>query len=115
MLAQAVFEANYSRKLSSLKHRVVPIPADCPLSEMHGGLMYWKWAFESPANVKIVVRRELGDENTPQVRTGGSLFHRSLSISMPVALLLLTLGALGRRVLSCSRSSGCHSSLFHCA
>ncbi|GAB4823527.1 hypothetical protein N2152v2_010573 [Parachlorella kessleri] len=62
---KAVLEANYSRKLASLKNRLVTVPRDCPLAEQDG-LLYWQWAFESPHSVKVVVRRELGEENTPQ-------------------------------------------------
>ncbi|RMZ56146.1 hypothetical protein APUTEX25_004570 [Auxenochlorella protothecoides] len=62
---KALLEANYSRKLASLKHRVVTFPPESPLAEKDGQL-YWQWAFESPHNVKVVVRKELGEENTPQ-------------------------------------------------
>lgn len=44
-----------------------PVPPESPLAEKDGQL-YWQWAFESPHNVKVVVRKELGEENTPQVR-----------------------------------------------
>jgi hypothetical protein len=70
---KAVFEANYSRKLSSLKNRLVVLPDE---SETDGegeggedkasqGFLYWKWAFESPHEVKVLVRKMLGEENTP--------------------------------------------------
>ena len=29
-------------------------------------VLYWSWAFEAPHNVKIVVRRQLGDDRAPQ-------------------------------------------------
>ena len=61
-----VFEVNYSRKLSSLKNRLVVIPSDQDLSVGHTTYLYWQWAFESPPNVKLLVRQELGEENTPQ-------------------------------------------------
>ena len=62
-----VFEANYSRKLSSLRHRLVVIPSDQELScARPSTYLYWQWAFESPLNVKLLVRQELGEENTPQ-------------------------------------------------
>lgn len=65
---KAVFEANYSRKLSSLKNRLVVMPADQDLPEPRPSTyMYWQWAFESPQNVKLLVRQELGEENAPQV------------------------------------------------
>lgn len=65
---KAVFEANYSRKLSSLKHRLVVIPPDVELPGVRpNAYLYWQWAFESPQNVKLLVRQELGEENTPQV------------------------------------------------
>ena len=65
---KAVFEANYSRKLSSLKNRLVVIPSDQELSVGRPNTyLYWQWAFESPPNVKLLVRQELGEENTPQV------------------------------------------------
>lgn len=66
---KAVFEANYSRKLSSLKNRLVVLPPDIELSVPRpAGYLYWQWAFEAPQNVKLLVRQELGEENTPQVR-----------------------------------------------
>ena len=65
---KAVFEANYSRKLSSLKNRLVVIPSDQELSVGRPNTyLYWQWAFESPPNVKLLVRQELGEEDTPQV------------------------------------------------
>lgn len=65
---KAVFKANYSRKLSSLKNRLVVIPLDQELSMGRPNTyLYWQWAFESPPNVKLLVRQELGEENTPQV------------------------------------------------
>ena len=65
---KAVFEANYSRKLSSLKNRLVVIPPDVELPGLRpNAYLYWQWAFESPQNVKLLVRQELGEENTPQV------------------------------------------------
>ena len=59
-----VLEANYSRKLASLKHRIVNVPVDGPLAKQDG-LLYWQWAFESPHAVKVIVRKEIG-EATPQ-------------------------------------------------
>ena len=64
---KSVFEANYSRKLSSSRHRMVVVPPESELSNRAAGCLYWQWAFESPHNVKVVVRKELGEENTPQV------------------------------------------------
>ncbi|KAK9918110.1 hypothetical protein WJX75_001378 [Coccomyxa subellipsoidea] len=62
-----VFETNYSRKLSSLKHRLVTIPADVQLPDGRANAyLYWRWAFEAPPHVKLLVRQELGDNNTPQ-------------------------------------------------
>ena len=64
---KSVFEANYSRKLSSLKNRLVVIPSDQELScARPNTYLYWQWAFESPLNVKLLVRQELGEENAPQ-------------------------------------------------
>lgn len=66
---KAVFEANYSRKLSSLKHRLVVIPADAGLPSLRPNTyLYWQWAFEAPHNVKLLVRQELGKDNSPQVK-----------------------------------------------
>ena len=59
-----ILEANYSRKLASLKHRLVTVPPNHALSRQEG-LLYWQWAFESPHSVKVVVRKEIG-EATPQ-------------------------------------------------
>ena len=67
-----VFETNYSRKLSSLKHRLVTIPADVQLPDGRANAyLYWRWAFEAPPHVKLLVRQELGDNNTPQVSLCG--------------------------------------------
>ena len=64
---KSVFEVNYSRKLSSLKNRLVVLPSDQELSVARSNTyLYWQWAFESPPNVKLLVRQELGEENTPQ-------------------------------------------------
>lgn len=61
---QSMFEANYSRKLSSLKHRIVALPERFAGDKR--GFVYWQWAFESPHEVKVLVRKMLGEENTPQ-------------------------------------------------
>eukprot|EP00890_Picochlorum_soloecismus_P002993 jgi/Picsp_1/3695/NSC_06532-R1_hypothetical protein CHLNCDRAFT_49352 [Chlorella variabilis] len=61
---KAILEANYSRKLASLKHRVVKIPENNSFSDQQG-LMYWQWAFESSHAIKVLVRREIG-ESSPQ-------------------------------------------------
>eukprot|EP00850_Spirogloea_muscicola_P008850 SM000048S16562 [mRNA] locus=s48:418303:421271:- [translate_table: standard] len=77
---KSVFEANYSRKLSSLKHRLIVLPStdncsgESPGQKRKGYLdgesshafVYWQWAFESPHEVKVLVRQALGEENTPQ-------------------------------------------------
>ncbi|PSC76100.1 E3 ubiquitin-ligase ARI4 [Micractinium conductrix] len=62
---KAIFQANYSRKLAAMKHRQVTAPANSPLAEK-SGLLYWQWAFEAPLSVKAIVRKELGEDNTPQ-------------------------------------------------
>jgi hypothetical protein len=61
---KGILEANYSRKLASLKHRMVQIPANNTFSHQQG-LMYWQWAFESSHAIKVLVRREIG-ESSPQ-------------------------------------------------
>ena len=64
---KSVFEVNYSRKLSGLKNRLVVLPSDQELSVGRPtAYLYWRWAFESPPNVKLLVRQELGEEKTPQ-------------------------------------------------
>ena len=68
---KAVFEVNYSRKMSALKHRLVIVPPGSELDDRDCGrerVLYWQWAFESPQNIKTIVRRELGPDNTPSVR-----------------------------------------------
>ena len=62
---KGILEANYSRKLASLKHRMVQIPANSNSFSHHQGLMYWQWAFESSHAIKVLVRREIG-ESSPQ-------------------------------------------------
>ncbi|CAL5220069.1 g2020 [Coccomyxa viridis] len=52
---KSVFEVNYSRKLSSLKNRLVVLPSDQELSVARSNTyLYWQWAFESPPNVKLL-------------------------------------------------------------
>ena len=73
---QNVFAANYSRKLSSLKHRLVIVAKPdeqkgSPGSSTHNtasikDFLYWVLAFESPHEVKVLARQTLGDENAPQ-------------------------------------------------
>ena len=63
-----------SRKLSSLKHRLVVVPSlhalggegdeeaiadptGLPDRESNRGFVYWHWAFESPHEVKVLVRQ----------------------------------------------------------
>eukprot|EP00850_Spirogloea_muscicola_P002382 SM000009S23511 [mRNA] locus=s9:416372:418590:+ [translate_table: standard] len=71
---KSVFAANYSRKLSSLKHRLVlckqpaaseaGVPAAGRISSKD--FLYWTWAFEAPHEVKVLARQALGDEQAPQ-------------------------------------------------
>ncbi len=65
-----VFEANYSRKLSGLKHRLVAAPAGSALAAAcpPGAALYWQWAMEAPASIKQAIRQELGAENMATVR-----------------------------------------------
>ncbi|KAK9826502.1 hypothetical protein WJX81_007296 [Elliptochloris bilobata] len=65
---RAIFEANYSRKLASLKHRRVAAPpgSDLAAAQPPGCAPYWQWAFESPQHVKAIVRQELGEKLMPQ-------------------------------------------------
>ncbi|KAK9838539.1 hypothetical protein WJX81_006074 [Elliptochloris bilobata] len=60
-----VFQANYSRKVSALRNRLVVAPSGSELlaARPRGCTLYWKWAFEAPATVKDVIRREIGAEN----------------------------------------------------
>ncbi|KAK3273161.1 hypothetical protein CYMTET_18587 [Cymbomonas tetramitiformis] len=75
-----IFEANYSRKLSSLKHRVVITPGASNISGASKNTLpvtgkrkkidlerqvYWVWAFEAPQDVKAIVRQILGEEKVP--------------------------------------------------
>ena len=68
MYMKQVFKVNYSRKISNLHNRLVEKPAGADFG-MHDSAkhLYWLWAFESPQNVKTVVRRELGDMASPTV------------------------------------------------
>ena len=71
---KTVLEANYSRKLSSLKHRRVVGPPDAPwLGPDAPGVPHWQWAFESPPHVKTIVRQELGEDLMPQARPAFAL------------------------------------------
>ncbi|KAK9826507.1 hypothetical protein WJX81_008223 [Elliptochloris bilobata] len=63
---KSVFEANYSRKLSTLKHRKVVVPPAVAWLEDGAGVPHWQWAFESPPHLKAIVRQELGEEIMPQ-------------------------------------------------
>ena len=84
---KAVFDTNYSRKLSSLRNRLVLLnerreqhhqqqdlahnndDSFGATQQQGGGSMnrgmvrYWRWAFESPHEVKVLVRKVLGEEN----------------------------------------------------
>ena len=62
-----IFEANYSRKLSSLKNRLVEQLECGSLPRSSIGQLYWIWAFESPQNVKLLVRQQLGEQNVSHV------------------------------------------------
>jgi hypothetical protein len=42
------------------------VPEESPLADK-SGLLYWQWAFEAPLSIKAIVRRKMGEENTPQV------------------------------------------------
>lgn len=68
-----VFHANYSRKVSALKNRLVAAPAGSELlaARLPGCTLFWQWAFEAPPVVKDVIRRELGAENMSSVRVLG--------------------------------------------
>ena len=70
---KAVFHANYSRKVSSLKNRLVTAPAGSELlaARPRGCTLYWQWAFEAPPVVKDVIRKQLGAENMSAVRAQG--------------------------------------------
>jgi len=61
-----ILQSNYSRKLASLKNRLVTVPEEGLMGYKQEGLLYWQWAFESHQNIKHIVRQELGDEATPQ-------------------------------------------------
>ena len=87
---RAIFEANYSRKLASLKHRRVTAPrgSDLAAAQPAGCAPYWQWAFESPQHVKAIVRQELGEKLMPQARTPGS--HRPRhALGQPTCVSLL--------------------------
>eukprot|EP00850_Spirogloea_muscicola_P009265 SM000051S17625 [mRNA] locus=s51:642675:644994:- [translate_table: standard] len=94
----SVFAANYSRKLSSLKHRLVlckqpaaseaGVPAAGRISSKD--FLYWTWAFEAPHEVKVLARQALGDEQAPQghlrliLRTCGCLICSCWHVLLPI-------------------------------
>jgi len=57
-----LFKANYSRKLASLKNKVVMREGEGGSGQAADSQLYWKWAFESPHEIKVQVRQWLGDE-----------------------------------------------------
>eukprot|EP00884_Botryococcus_braunii_P015843 jgi/Botrbrau1/2942/Bobra.0026s0013.2 len=65
---KSVFEANYTRKLSTMNHRIVEVPPDSTLAHNRKATdhLCWIWAFESPKQVKLVVRKELREDSFPQ-------------------------------------------------
>lgn len=77
-----IFEANYSRKLSSLKNRLVEQQEGGALPRSSTSQLYWVWAFESPQNVKLLVRQQLGEQNVSHVSKlsyFGTCLHRALA------------------------------------
>ena len=67
-LKNVLNKANNSRPIASLTNRMVERPTDANF----GGYgpnqtLYWSLAFESPRNVKAVVKRELGDNKSTRV------------------------------------------------
>jgi hypothetical protein len=65
------FNVNYSRKVNSLDNSMVILKGSELASQ--GRPLYWHWAFESPANVKSLIRKEIGKEHAPKV----CLLHES--------------------------------------
>mmetsp|Transcript_14207 Transcript_14207/g.48975 ORF Transcript_14207/g.48975 Transcript_14207/m.48975 type:complete len:562 (-) Transcript_14207:193-1878(-) len=63
-----LYEVNYSRKLSCIKYRIITVTDQTrqKLGMPFVSDMYWHWAFESPHSVKLLVRKLLGEDNTPQ-------------------------------------------------
>ncbi|CAI6004289.1 unnamed protein product [Closterium sp. NIES-65] len=89
-----MFEANYSRKLSSLKHRLVTISPDLAASAAAAsalpsppallqGFLYWRWAFESPHEV----RESEGIEGDGEQWEGGG-YGCMAAAGLPVKVLV---------------------------
>ena len=58
---KGILESNYSRKLASIKHRIVHVPTTSGYSR-HRGLLHWHYAFEAPTEVKSVVKEKVGEK-----------------------------------------------------
>ena len=56
---------NNSRLIANLPNRAVEMPPGADFGEMNSGqALYWMLAFESPKNVKGVVKKEIGNDNS---------------------------------------------------
>ncbi|CAI5961469.1 unnamed protein product [Closterium sp. NIES-64] len=110
-----MFEANYSRKLSSLKHRLVTISPDLAASAAaasalpsppallqgflywrwafespHEGFLYWRWASESPHEVKVLGRTMLGEARRTPRRATFENSHSCHAAALPLPVPLPT-------------------------
>lgn len=65
---KSLFKVNYSRKVANLHHRLVEKPPGVDFGAHRSARdLYWLWAFESPQNIKAVVRSALRDASTASV------------------------------------------------
>ncbi len=93
---KSVLGSHYSRKLSSLKYRLVMVPDGSELSLLsQGRQLYWQWALESSPDVRMVIENELGEVNTPKVRP----VHESCLADAPCHTPLMALAC--KHVLTC--------------
>ena len=71
-------KTNNSRPIANLSFRMVERPVDANFGNYSSNkTLYWSSAFESPKNVKAVVKNELGDNSSTRAR-----FFNSASLSV---------------------------------
>lgn len=65
---------NNSRPIANLNNRMVERPVDANFGNYSSNqTLYWSLAFESPRNVKAVVKKELGDNSSTRASSSSAL------------------------------------------
>lgn len=67
-LKNVLNKTNSSRPIASLTNRMVERPVDANFGSVSPNqALFWSLAFESPKNVKAIVKKELGDNRSTSV------------------------------------------------